>query len=199
MAVSSAEPFSSLEPMFTVTSLVSGIFSNKASIFFTTPSVISKRVPGESSALMINWRWSTLGINCLSWRDSASRLNPKRREIIRTIRPFLFSRKDNIFLNRSVYLLVTSITFSIIFSSRFALPAIIYKTGTKDTATTIEVISEKLIVKDNCLNIWPTTPITKAKGRNTAILVRVEPIIAGIISLVPFIADSSTSFPNCCR
>jgi hypothetical protein len=58
------------------------------------------------------------------------------------------------------------------------------KRGTKNKATSIEEISEKLTVNANSLNNFPKTPPTKTKGIKTATLVNVEEIISPITCTV---------------
>ncbi|MNN35059.1 hypothetical protein D3C81_1488970 [compost metagenome] len=65
--------------------------------------------------------------------------------------------------------------------------------GTRVIATSREASKEKTIVRANGLNSSPTIPLTKASGRNTAIVTIVEDMIgtnisrvASIMSLLPF-------------
>src|SRR4051794_16130807 len=63
------------------------------------------------------------------------------------------------------------------------------KSGTTVIATTSEKSKEMTIVQASGANIFPTTPGTKAIGKNTATVVIVEDVIAAATSLVA----SSTS------
>ncbi len=187
MAVSSAEVLSSLEPILTVTSLVSGIFKSWSSTAFTTLSVTSRRVPGGKSSLIINCLWSTRGRN---WRSVLKRITKliMNMAVTRTITLFFLAKIiSSQFLNLVVYSSVLSSTFFMIRWSLGESPNTLTKTGTRDIATRMEAISENEIVKESCLKTWPAMPTTKPKGRNTAILVSVEPIMGGIISVAPLV------------
>ncbi len=56
------------------------------------------------------------------------------------------------------------------------------------------------MVKESCLKIWPAIPITNANGRNTATVVKVEPVIAPVISRAPSAQAWANPFFICrCR
>ena len=55
----------------------------------------------------------------------------------------------------------------------------------------------KPITNASWLNIMPEIPRTKRRGRNITMVVNVLAMIAGVTSLLPLIADSLASIPDC--
>jgi len=68
--------------------------------------------------------------------------------------------------------------------------------GIKLRATTKAATREKVTVRAICLNITPSIPSRKSRGRNTHMVVSVEAVIAIPTSLLPSVAPSIATFPS---
>ena len=62
--------------------------------------------------------------------------------------------------------------------------------GISVSAATREPNSEKVTVKARSLHICPAMPITNIIGKNTAMVVRVEPVMAPLTSEAPYMLAS---------
>ena len=70
--------------------------------------------------------------------------------------------------------------------------------GISVSATARDPNNEKVTVNAKSLQIWPAIPTTNTIGRNTAIVVKVEPVIAPPTSVAPDTLACLIPFFSCC-